>query len=123
MTNILIDSIFGFFSGILAAMGLGGGGVLILCLTVFDNVDQLKAQGINLFFFIPISFIAIIFYIKKKFILWKIVIPCVLIGIPYALLGSYVSQFLDKVLLSKIFAGLLLIIGLLQLFKNNRSFD
>ena len=117
MTNILIDSIFGFFSGILAAMGLGGGGVLILCLTVFDNVDQLKAQGI----FIPISFIAIIFYIKKKFILWKIVIPCVLIGIPYALLGSYFSQFLDKVLLSKIFAVFLLIIGVSQFFNRNEK--
>ena len=121
MTNILIDSIFGFFSGILAAMGLGGGGVLILCLTVFDNVDQLKAQGINLFFFIPISFIAIIFYMKKRLILWKIIVPCVLIGIPCALLGYYVSQFIDKGLLSKIFAIFLLIIGVSQFFNRNEK--
>lgn len=121
MTNILISSVFGFFSGMLGAMGLGGGGVLILCLTVFDNIEQLKAQGINLLFFIPISFVAIIFYIKKNLILWKIIMPCVLIGIPCALLGSYVSQFLDKGLLSKIFALLLLIIGVMQFFNREEK--
>lgn len=117
MTDILISSIFGFFSGMLGAMGLGGGGVLILCLTVLGNIEQLKAQGINLLFFIPISFVAVIFYVKKRLILWKVVIPCVLVGVPCALLGSYVSQFIDKGVLSKIFAVLLLIIGITQFFN------
>lgn len=121
MTDILISSVFGFFSGILGAMGLGGGGILILCLTVFDNIEQLRAQGINLLFFIPISFIAIIFYLKKNLILWKVIVPCILIGIPCALLGSYVSQFIDKGLLSKIFAVLLFIIGIIQFFNKEKE--
>lgn len=121
MTNILISSVFGFFSGMLGAMGLGGGGVLILCLTVFDNIEQLRAQGINLLFFIPISFVAIIFYIKKKLISWEIIVPCILIGIPCALLGFYISQFIDKEFLSKIFAVLLLIMGIMQFFNREEK--
>ena len=116
MKGMLISSVFGFFSGMLGSMGLGGGGILILCLTAFGGVDQLRAQGINLMFFIPVSLMAIVFYIKKRLILWKVVLPCVLIGVPFAFLGSYVSQFIDKNLLSKIFAVFLLIIGLMQFF-------
>ena len=41
----------GLFSGIIGGMGLGGGAVLIIYLTVFKNTEQLRAQGINLLFF------------------------------------------------------------------------
>ena len=52
----------GLFSGIIGGMGLGGGAVLIIYLTVFSDVDQLKAQGINLLFFIPIALLAVSVY-------------------------------------------------------------
>ena len=42
----------GLFSGILGSMGLGGGGILIIYLSLFTATEQLKAQGINLIFFI-----------------------------------------------------------------------
>ena len=58
---------------------------------------------------------------KKKLISWKFIVPCVLIGIPCALLGSYVSQFIDRGLLSKIFAVLLLIIGVMQFFNREEK--
>ena len=51
----------GLFSGIIGAMGLGGGAVLIIYLSVFTDMPQLEAQGINLIFFshdvspVPIS--------------------------------------------------------------------
>ena len=40
-------------SGILGAMGMGGGGILMIYLTVFAGLEQSLAQGINLLFFIP----------------------------------------------------------------------
>ena len=43
----------GLFSGIIGGMGLGGGAVLIIYLSVFKDVEQLKAQGINLLFIHP----------------------------------------------------------------------
>ena len=40
----------GLLSGIIGAMGLGGGAVLIIYLSVFTDMPQLKSQGINLLF-------------------------------------------------------------------------
>ena len=45
----------GLLSGIIGAMGLGGGAVLIIYLSVFTDMPQLKSQGINLLFFYPDS--------------------------------------------------------------------
>ena len=42
-----------FFSGLAGSLGLGGGGVLVLYLALALGMSQLKAQGINLLFFIP----------------------------------------------------------------------
>ena len=55
----------GLLSGIIGGMGLGGGVVLIIYLTVFLDTPQLKAQGINLLFFIPIAITAVIIYAIK----------------------------------------------------------
>ena len=44
-----------FLTGILASLGLGGGMILILYLTIFAGMAQFEAQGINLIFFIPIA--------------------------------------------------------------------
>ena len=56
----------GLFSGVIGAMGLGGGAVLIIYLALFTDTAQLKAQGINLLFFIPIAAAAVIVYSIKK---------------------------------------------------------
>ena len=60
----------GLLSGIIGAMGLGGGAVLIIYLSVFTDMPQLKSQGINLLFFIPIAAAAIAVYGFKKQIKW-----------------------------------------------------
>ena len=44
----------GLFSGVIGAMGLGGGAVLIIFLNIFTDYSQLEAGGINLLFFVPI---------------------------------------------------------------------
>ena len=64
----------GLFSGILGSMGLGGGAILVIYLSLFTNTEQLRAQGINLLFFIPIALISVIIYSKAKKIKWKIII-------------------------------------------------
>ena len=77
MLNILIGGI----SGIVSAMGMGGGTILILCLSLFLGKDQHIAQGANLVFFIPTSIVAIIMNIKHKLIKWKTGITVSIFGI------------------------------------------
>lgn len=120
--NTLWCAAAGILSGVLGSMGMGGGGVLIICLTLFMNVAQQTAQGINLIFFIPTAIIAVLIYTKKHLIKWKVAIPFALLGIVGTIAGSMISQSLDGSVLSKLFGGLLLIMGVRELFsgKNNK---
>ena len=53
---------------ILASMGLGGGFILVVWLTLFENVGQKAAQGINVLFFLPIAFIALLLHLKNHLV-------------------------------------------------------
>ena len=107
----------GLFSGILGSMGLGGGGVLIIYLTLFTETEQLTAQGINLLFFIPTALLAVIIYSVKKKIKWKLSLKIALWGVLGAVSGMSISSVLGGELTSKIFGGLLVIMGLWEIFK------
>ena len=48
----MFDIIISFICALLAGMGVGGGGILIIYLTLFKNLPQATAQGINLLFFV-----------------------------------------------------------------------
>lgn len=84
MLNVLIGGI----SGIVSAMGMGGGTILILCLSLFLGKDQHIAQGANLVFFIPTSIVSIIMNIKQKLIKWKTGITVSIFGIIGAIIRS-----------------------------------
>ncbi len=103
--------IAGVLSGLLGAMGLGGGGVLILYLTLFENVPQLKAQGINLMFFIPCALVATVVYYFKKQISPKSLLPYIAAGLAGAVIGTYVSGALGTDLMRKLFGGALVFDG------------
>ena len=46
--NFFVKSIVGFIAAVISAMGMGGGGILLIYLSAITNTPQLKAQGINL---------------------------------------------------------------------------
>lgn len=102
-------------------MGLGGGGVLLIYLTVFAQIPQLKAQGINLLFFLPVGLIAIIIYSLKHLIEWKIVFKMWLGGILGVSLGVLLTKTIETELLSKIFAVFLIVFGGWQLLSKNKN--
>ena len=59
--NIVIGTVLGFLSG----LGVGGGSLLILWLTIIANVSQELARNINLMFFLPTALISSLFRWKK----------------------------------------------------------
>ncbi len=117
----IIPAVAGFLSGTIGAMGMGGGGVLLIYLTVFANVEQLQAQGINLLFFLPTGLAAIIIYSIKRQIDWKKVFKMWLGGIVGAGLGFFLAKVLDTTVLSKLFAVFLIVFGLWQLFAKQKE--
>ncbi len=114
----------GLFSGILGSMGLGGGAVLIIYLTLFTETEQLAAQGINLLFFIPIALVAVTVYAIKKQIKWNIMLTLSLGGLIGSLAGIFLADFLGGEITSKIFGAGLIILGLTEIFKRkNKNVD
>lgn len=111
----------GIVSGTLGALGLGGGSVLILWLTLFAGMEQLPAQGINLVFFIPCALIAIFLHSKKKLIRWKLWLWAAPAGVLGAIAGSALAKHLNDAILGKLFAVLLLGFGLCEVLHRNKK--
>ncbi len=107
----------GLFSGIIGGMGMGGGAVLIIYLSLFTDTPQLKSQGINLLFFIPIGLLALVIYAFKKQIKWKTVIPLALYGLLGAVGGVLLTNILGNTYTAKAFGALLLIMGVKEIFS------
>lgn len=115
--NYLIMTAAGFLSGLIGSMGFGGGGILIIYLVIFAGVPQLKAQGINLIFFIPCALLSVIIYSVKKQIKRKEIMPVIFGGILGAVPAGIVLKYIETTYLSKIFAVFLIFTGILSLIR------
>lgn len=114
----------GLFSGTAGAMGLGGGAVLIIHLALFTDTPQLKSQGINLLFFIPIALAAVTVYALKKNIKWRLVLKTAVWGLAGSAAGLMLTDSMGGEITGKIFGGLLIIMGLLEIFgKKEKPLD
>lgn len=111
----------GFISGMLGALGLGGGSVLILYLTLFAGLEQVQAQGINLVFFVPCALLAVFLYARKGLIARPLWLPAALFGLAGALLGSWLSGLIGSDALQKLFGILLLLFGLKEIFHRKQK--
>ena len=112
----LLAFLSSLLAGAAASMGVGGGAVLLLYLTAFAGVGQLAAQGINLIFFLPIAVIAVFIHAKSGLINFKSAVICIVFGLPGIFAGLWLAHAVSEALLGKLFAGLLLVVGLRELF-------
>lgn len=109
------EFIIGILSGIVSALGMGGGTILILLLGIFTNLEQHLVQGTNLIVFIPVSIIAILINIKNKKIDYKISFQIIIFGMIGAFIGSMLAFKFNNQILKKFFGIFLLIIGFLEI--------
>ena len=108
---ILVGTVLGFLSG----LGIGGGSLLILWLTLVLKMPQAEARGINLLFFLPSAAIACLFRWKQGTLPLRTVVPAAAAGCAAALLGTFASGYLDVLVLKKLFGILLLLTGVREL--------
>lgn len=106
-------------AGLLSALGLGGGGVLVLYLTLVQDMDQAQAGGVNLLFFLPAATVAVFLHLRKGRIDWKMALRCLPFGVVCALIGAWLARLLDGGWLSKAFAVLVLLMGVRELFAKS----
>ena len=115
---ILVGTLLGFLSG----LGIGGGSLLIIWLTVILGMDHTSARSINLLFFLPSALIACIFRWKQGAIRWKKILPAMVSGCIAAAIFSWLGGMFQIELLKKLFGGLLILTGLRELFYRPREF-
>ena len=108
MKEILI----GLFAGVVSGIGMGGGTILILLLTVLSGIEQHIAQATNLIFFIPTSIAAIITNWKYKLIDKKLAITISIFGVIGAGIGAITSTKTNVESLKKYFGIFLIAIAI-----------
>lgn len=78
-----------FLISALMGMGVGGGGLLIIYLTLYLHMPQLSAQGTNLLLFIVAGLASLPLHLKRR----KIKPWHVLLGVCFGAIGSVLSSF------------------------------
>ncbi len=111
----MLTALIGFFSGILSGMGVGGGMLLIPAARIFLDIGQQSAQSLNLFCFIPSAICALFVHIKNKKTDVKLSLPIILTGVPFAILGAYISTNISSEMLSRLFGGFILAFGIREI--------
>ena len=114
---VLAGSVLGFLSG----LGIGGGTLLILWLTLVVGVPSETARAINLMFFVPCALIACLFRWKQGSLEVKTVLPAMLGGVVSAVLFTWLSHYIDTGILRKPFGVLLVVTGLREIFYRPRK--
>lgn len=114
---IIVSAALGFLSG----LGVGGGSLLILWLTLVMQMPQDAARSINLLFFLPTALITSLFRWKKGTLPFKKVMPAILGGIAAAILFTVFSRHISSQSLRAPFGILLLITGVRELFYRPRK--
>ena len=113
--------IVGNLLGFLAGLGVGGGSLLILWLTMVLSVEQPIARCINLLFFLPAAAISCLFRWKQGKLNPTITIPAVLAGCIASVCFTLLGRNLDSGFLRKGFGILLLFTGFRELFYRPKS--
>lgn len=108
----MLEVLIGIVSGTVTGIGMGGGTILILLLTILLNYNQKTAQATNLIFFIPTSIVSIILNLKEKNINLKLAIILTVSGIIGSAIGSVIAINIEVDKLKRYFAIFLILIAI-----------
>ena len=111
LISLMVGTVLGFLSG----LGIGGGSLLILWLTLGLDMEQAAARAVNLLFFLPAAIVACYYRKKQGTLDVKKMLPAILAGCLGALLGTRLGGNMGTSLLKKSFGVLLLATGIREI--------
>lgn len=119
--HFLLPLLIGFGTGILSAWGVGGGTLLLLCMTLFLGVDQATAQGINLLYFLPTAGMGLIWHRKNGLLEKDVLRQAIPLGTAAAIAAAWIATSVDTAVFRKPFGVYLLLTGVMTLFQTKKS--
>ena len=114
---LIVGTVLGFLTG----LGVGGGSLLILWLTLVLEMSQTAARGINLLFFLPSAAISCYLRWKQGSVTLKKILPAIFAGCAAAAVFSLISTRIDLEILKKLFGVLLLATGIRELCYRTKA--
>ncbi len=113
----MLSFFISIISGIATGIGIGGGTLLIIGLTLFLGVEQKVAQSINLIFFIPTAITSIIINTRRKKIRWRVAIIVIISSIIGAIIGVNITMMLDIKTLKRLFGVFIGCIAIYEIYS------
>lgn len=108
-----------FLIALLSGLGVGGGGLFAVYLSVFSDLPQLAAQGANLLFFLFSSGASVTVNLFRRHIIFPAVALMIVTGIAGAAAGSLLAHVLPDLWLRKIFGMMLIAGGIMAIKRKN----
>lgn len=120
--NIIIVTAVASALGFLSGLGVGGGSLLLLWLTLIVGTEPATARFINLLFFLPSAAAACCFRWRQGKLRISQIFPAILGGCIGAVLGSMTAKGLPITALRKAFGILLIATGIREvLYKPKKQ--
>jgi uncharacterized membrane protein YfcA len=117
----LFDIPASFLIGALTGTGVGGGGLLVLYLTLLRGTEQIAAQRLNLILFIAVSCAAVPYHIARRKVDASLLFSLCAFALPGTLAGQAIRSVLQPQTVRVIFGSAMLLTGVLVLFGKNRG--
>ena len=121
VTGWLFPALCGLLTGILSSWGVGGGTLLLLCMTLFFGVEQRTAQAINLLYFLPTAGISLFAHRKNGYLDKAVLRAAIPTGTLCALAAAFLTTMVDSSVFRKPFGLFLLYAGLSILFEKKKN--
>lgn len=117
--SLLLDLSAAFAVALLCGLGVGGGGLFIVYLTLAAGFGQIEAQGINLIFFMSAAIASLILHIKKRRLKLRFLLYLSICGAVGAIAGSLCTVIADPEFIRKVFGACLMLAGILVLVQRS----
>lgn len=114
---MFLNIIVGFLVAVLMGMGVGGGGLFVIFLTLCLNYGQINAQGTNLLFFILAIISSIFVHLKKRKIYFNQVYVMAFFGAIGSFIFSKLANNVNPEIPRKMLGGLLILGGVFSLYN------
>lgn len=118
MKTILIALGIGVFAGVMAGLcGVGGGIVMVPAFTFLLGMEQKAAIATSMAVIVPTSLVAIFRFNEMGHIQWNVAVPVAIGAVLAAWLATGWVKQLSNDQLTKIFAVLMIAVGISMFFK------
>lgn len=118
---MVIDIAASVIMGALAGMGIGGGGLLVIYLTLVKNYPQIDAQAVNLIFFVFAVTASLFIHSKKRTLDIRLISIFAVTGIVGSLTGTFIAEKIPSEITRKLFGLMLCLSGIITFMRTAQS--